>query len=342
MSDMPNNKSVPHARRRTSRSPARDSVCAARSCPSTQPLPPRIEILFPGGGMFFWWQLGAAAALEELYDLSCVRASGASAGALIAVLLHCRVDPLRAHNLAFGLAERNDVFRKPIGLCGKWGRLLREWLDELLPADAAEHCSGRVSIAVTHLTPWPRLSHVDHFGSRTELIHTLLASTHIPLFMNGKFATSCNGCLSIDGSFLQVVGLLSNEQLLSCGDTPVLISHQLDEDFAAAIVENGWNMLRPYGTEQFLQYGDSFVRQQAAKGTRGLFSPLAELRRECLVTTTPGPAVIPEPAPASRSRPRPWLATRTIVALVLVLACMLVSGTAGPLLYSGRGLVMDG
>ena len=39
----------------------------------------------------------------------------------------------------------NDIWNRPGGLAGIWGSLVREWLDELLPEDAAERCNGRVS-----------------------------------------------------------------------------------------------------------------------------------------------------------------------------------------------------
>ena len=34
---------------------------------------------------------------------------------------------------------------------GIWGRMIRQWLDELLPDDAADRCRGRVSVSVTHV-----------------------------------------------------------------------------------------------------------------------------------------------------------------------------------------------
>ena len=40
------------------------------------------KLLFPGGGTFFWWQIGAAQKLMELYDLSEVD-PGATPGTLV-------------------------------------------------------------------------------------------------------------------------------------------------------------------------------------------------------------------------------------------------------------------
>ena len=76
--------------------------------------------------------------------------SGASAGALAAVLAQCDVDTDAAYNCANRLAEEAGCFSNPLGLCGVWGRMVYAWLDALLPEDAAEHCTGRCRVVVTH------------------------------------------------------------------------------------------------------------------------------------------------------------------------------------------------
>jgi len=48
-------------------------------------------IRFGGGGMYFWWQAGAAQYLLERFDLHDVSVLGESAGSLVAALLACRV-----------------------------------------------------------------------------------------------------------------------------------------------------------------------------------------------------------------------------------------------------------
>jgi predicted acylesterase/phospholipase RssA len=78
---------------------------------------------------------------------------GSSAGALLSILAACQVDVTRAVTLAHELCVRYKVLQRPLGLAGVWGGLVREWLRELLPADAAEKCNGRVTVVVTQL-PW--------------------------------------------------------------------------------------------------------------------------------------------------------------------------------------------
>ena len=67
-------RKLPHDRTRRARQCDGQEVQAAGT----------LLVCFPGGGTFFWWQLGAATALLELYDLSGVLLPGLSAGSLAA------------------------------------------------------------------------------------------------------------------------------------------------------------------------------------------------------------------------------------------------------------------
>jgi hypothetical protein len=61
------------------------------------------------------------------------------------------------------------VFSRPTGLAGVWGTLIRRWLDELLPGDAAELCAGRVRLVATEF-PSMQLRYLEEFDSRGDLI----------------------------------------------------------------------------------------------------------------------------------------------------------------------------
>ena len=52
------------------------------------------------------------------------------------------------HEHFLGTAQ---IFEEPLGLAGKWGPIVREWLDTLLPSDAHLRCRGRVFVLVTAL-----------------------------------------------------------------------------------------------------------------------------------------------------------------------------------------------
>lgn len=77
---------------------------------------------------------------------------GSSAGALLSVLAACNVKPQIALDLAHQLCLDHRVFQRPLGLVGVWGGIVKQWLEELLPWDAAEKCSGgHVRIVLTTL-----------------------------------------------------------------------------------------------------------------------------------------------------------------------------------------------
>ena len=55
--------------------------------------------------------------------------------------------PLAAER-ALSLSMSISLWEKPLGLAGVWGGLVRQWLDDLLPEDAAEQCRERVQLYV--------------------------------------------------------------------------------------------------------------------------------------------------------------------------------------------------
>ena len=181
----------------------------------------RLTIACPGGGVFFWWQLGAVRQLLDLYELppEHVVLSGASAGALAVVFAQANIDPAVAYTEAFRLADEAGCLTNPLGLCGKWGRLVYAWLEALLPEDAAARCSGRCRVAVTRLRlPLPQADGIGTFAARSDLVSALMASTHIPFFMDGRL-TSRFVRGAADGELLSwlTLGLLSKRTLL-CPD----------------------------------------------------------------------------------------------------------------------------
>ena len=282
--------------RRPSRSPSRSA--ASRSAAVTPPAEqtPHPFLCYPGGGTFFWWQLGAATRLSQLFDFSsaAIEQPGLSAGALAAVLSRCGVNPLEAHDVAYRLADDAGVFSNPMGLACKWGRLVEAWLRELLPENASKLCNRSAVVVVTRLTPLPRVARVATFSSNEHLISCLMASTHIPLFMDGHFSRSLSDgdpldagaarISAVDGGFLAFFGLATEASLLSfgtaSGSKPVTMDANNDLAFKAACKAHGWSMLKPYGTEHFLEYGARYVEAQIALGADGALAPIARYMRK--------------------------------------------------------------
>jgi hypothetical protein len=78
------------------------------------------------------------------FQLSKVPMVGASGGGLAAVLATCDVHPEEVMESAYRLSKQHNIWERPLGLMGTWGYVIEEWLDELLPADAAERCRDQV------------------------------------------------------------------------------------------------------------------------------------------------------------------------------------------------------
>lgn len=199
-------------------------------CAPLHPAPAK-QIIFPGGGIFFWWQAGVVRALQQRYDLQNpnLTMSGASAGSIACVMAACNVEMDVAINAALCLATEGGVFSRTGGLVGVWGGLIERWLHEMLPNDCHISCSGKVSISVTVLScafvPFHR-EVVNTFSSKQDLIDACLASVHVPFFLDGKFSHRYQGDTCLDGSLLFVAR-----------NTPWHISEKFGENQSALILD---------------------------------------------------------------------------------------------------------
>jgi hypothetical protein len=168
---------------------------------------------------------------------------GASCGALSAVFLKTNVDVHRATQLAFDLSIKHGVFKRRTGLVGVWGPIIETWLYELLPDNAHDMCNGSVHIQV--LTERGQATTISKFESREFLVQVLLASTHIPLVLDGKLFRSVEGKRYLDGF---IFGDLPGEEASLVCSFPdhvsrLPIAKMLDLETARAHVELGMNTL---------------------------------------------------------------------------------------------------
>jgi len=169
--------------------------------------------VFPGAGLLFWWQIGAVKYLVDHFDMRGSRCVcvGASAGALAAALLAAGVDCREAAREALELARGAQVWERPMGLVGVWGRLIRAWLDALLPSK--EGAVSNLGVAVMRVgvarrdqgDRWWALLHpslrVNSWQTREELVEVLLASAHVPLVLDGRLFARVGGVGGfVDGS----------------------------------------------------------------------------------------------------------------------------------------------
>lgn len=143
---------------------------------------PKLRISWAGSGVYFFWQLGAMQYLMNKFHLAKVPMVGASGGGFAAVLSACEVPAEQVLETAYALSLKHNIWERPLGLMGTWGGLVEQWLHDLLPADAAERCSGQVGIVVTQL-PFCNQVSISDFKDKADLINVAMASAHVPMFL---------------------------------------------------------------------------------------------------------------------------------------------------------------
>lgn len=139
-------------------------------------------VVFKGGGQYFFWQMGVGEYLLENFEMKETMIVGASAGALAAVFLVCGINANTALECALCLCDEVNVWDRWLKFMGIWGDMVAQWLDQLLPDNAAELCSHKVHILISQILKPKKV--VSTFATKQELIECLLASTHIPFFMD--------------------------------------------------------------------------------------------------------------------------------------------------------------
>ncbi len=142
------------------------------------------HIVFPGGGIFFYYQAGLVNFVRERYDLSSCTFAGASAGALTATLTAADVDFFEATDLALKQAADAGVWDRSSGLQGIWGPLIEEWLDELLP-ESIDALQDRITLLVTPIPTFGKTK-ISRFQNRKDLIKCNMASVHL---VSNSFST---------------------------------------------------------------------------------------------------------------------------------------------------------
>lgn len=138
-------------------------------------------MILPGGGIYFFWMMGFIEHALARLGSNAVMLT-ASSGSLAAVLACCGVDAIVAAEAACRTTEKHGVSSRWLGWAGA---CLEEWLEEVLPEDAADRVRGRVRVLVNTAFPNQTII-VSDFRTRTSLIRWLRAACHLPFFMDYK------------------------------------------------------------------------------------------------------------------------------------------------------------
>ena len=192
------------------------------------------------------------------------------AGALAATLAACDVDMELALERALALSEESGALdRGAWGLYGIWGGVIRQWLDELLPDDAAQRCEGRVELLVTSvaapslrvLRPLSVLS-VSDFADRDALIDANLASVHVPFFLDGRAAARFRGGACVDGSLCALLQplpqLTQGCRINHHDDLRMRARYRLPSDFL--------RLVSPASVREMMAWGEAHVDALDADG----------------------------------------------------------------------------
>ena len=187
-----------------------NSVVALRPTPglASTPVPrPSVEaesdaqIVLPGAGVLLVWQLGAMSYLAEKYDLSRVKLTGSSAGAITAAVAASRIDFNLFVEKIIHQCNEKKVWNRPLGIVGVLGCIVHDALEEVLPMDAADKLErNKVTVLVTKTNKSLTTEKVSTFGSRQVVVDALKASSHIPYIVNGKATATFREARYIDGS----------------------------------------------------------------------------------------------------------------------------------------------
>jgi predicted acylesterase/phospholipase RssA len=222
------------------------------------------HLVFPGGGIFFYWQAGAVSYLREQgYNLTAVTAAGASAGALTATLAATGVDFYQATALALELAEKAGIWDRSGGLQGIWGPMIYDWLDELLPENAVERIeNGRLSLLVTPLPKFGKKK-INAFKDRNDLIRCNMASIHLPWFLNGELTSNFRDQPCIDGSFLSKGQDYLPEQKAS---SVLILDYNRDPTYESTKMLDFVTAMSPDGIWKMFEDGKKYARQMDEQG----------------------------------------------------------------------------
>ncbi|GKY97612.1 hypothetical protein MPSEU_000719600 [Mayamaea pseudoterrestris] len=226
------------------------------------------HLVFPGGGIFFYWQAGYIDFLRQNnYDLSnSISMTGASAGALCATLTACDVCFEQATELALDMAKHAGVWDRSGGLQGIWSGMIQDWLHELLPDDAVElMLQKNVTLLVT---PFPSFGkqRVNTFLNKHDLIACNIASVHIPWFLDGKLFYKLRDRRVIDGSFMSRPKHYVST-LLNANDVVTLIlDYSMDPKHRQKSIFDAVSALSPEGIWGLLEEGRQYARLQEEQG----------------------------------------------------------------------------
>lgn len=102
---------------------------------------------------------------------------------------------------AIELADQAKLYERKAELALVWGPLIREWLHKVLPDNIEQGKCRELHVTITPAFPIKHPKLVSDFHSKEDVIEAVMASIHVPVFLDGKPWTRYRDEIVLDGSF---------------------------------------------------------------------------------------------------------------------------------------------
>mmetsp|Transcript_15726 Transcript_15726/g.61423 ORF Transcript_15726/g.61423 Transcript_15726/m.61423 type:complete len:434 (+) Transcript_15726:62-1363(+) len=206
--------------------------------------PLEVDVVISGGGMKGYYVVGAWSVLRHLIKKGVIRVrrwAGASVGACSAMYMCCDVDPMR------WAATYYECRAYLIGTGGSVTQSFNEVSHRIMPDNAAELCTGKVFISITHMTlTGPKNVVVSEFGSKEDLVNACMASSTIPFLTTKTMGGVFRGQSVLDG------GVTNNLPIFADGQGRPQLVYNLSTV--------------PYTSSLILKLGDTCIESLVLRG----------------------------------------------------------------------------
>lgn len=153
-------------------------------------------IHFKGNASGYLHYIGCGLYLRQHYNLDNVKFSGCSAGAIISAIMALDIDFAKAVLIPFQLQPKS---KNKFALMGIWKNKLKVYLEEILPTECNYEELKTLRVGVQFIDEF---QFFEKYQSKIDLINCLLASSHIPFFMDFKPFDNFRGRICMDGDLL--------------------------------------------------------------------------------------------------------------------------------------------
>ena len=172
-----------------------------------------------------------------------------------------------AANVAIRIGHENHVWdnNKATLASGVFGPMVNQFLHEIIPDDIPQDALSRINVLVTPRLVLKGPLLLSRFSNKADLISAIMASVHIPMFMDGKPWTSYRGRKYIDGSFWSMVARIKGpwpEKGLNKKVDILHIDYNLDTDFIQSLTDLSIvKLIQPEAVHDMIKCGYAYMEK---------------------------------------------------------------------------------